>query len=69
MCIRDSAYDGQLRKSRHLREPALDLQRFALQNVQVRAIDFYRERTLKSRQRFVDRVFGGLSVIEDNSRK
>ncbi len=50
-----------------LREPALDLERLALENIQVGSVNLDRKRTLETRQRFIDCIFGGLCVIENDT--
>ena len=67
--LAEFAHDGQFRESGHLRETALDLERLALQDIQVGSVDLYGERALQSGQRFVHRVFGRLRVVEDDSGK
>ena len=67
--LAEFANNRQFGKSRHLREPALDFERLALQNIQVGAIDLYGKRALQARQSLVDCIFGRLRVIEDDSGK
>ena len=67
--LAELAHHGQLRESRNLRESSFDLERFVLQHVQVRAVDFHGQRALQSGERFVHGVFGGLRVIENHAGK
>src|SRR5277367_4605474 len=56
------ADDGEIGETSNMGERVLDLDRFVLQDVQIVAVDFDGER-------FVCGVFGGLSVVENNSRE
>src|SRR5277367_306697 len=63
------ADDGEIGETSNMGERVLDLDRFVLQDVQIVAVDFDGERTLQAGERFVYGVFGGLSVVENNSRE
>src|SRR4029077_7901820 len=59
--------DGELGETGSLVEDVLDFDSFFLENVEIGAEDFYREGALEASEGFVDGVFGGLGVIEDDA--
>ncbi len=48
-------------------QSVLDLNGFVLKYVQIFAVNFHRERTFQSGQRFIHGIFGGLRVVEDDA--
>ncbi len=61
------ADDGDFGDARSVGENVFDLGSLGGQQVEIGAVDLYRQRALQAGFRFVDGVFSGLSVVEDNA--
>ena len=67
--LAEFAHYRQIGKAGHVGQDILDLHGLVLKDVQIVAIDLDRQRTLQTGQRLVHRIFRGLGVVEDDSRK
>src|SRR5579875_273176 len=66
--LAEFTHHDEIAKARHLLQGPFHLNSLVLEHLQVWSIDFHCQGALQAGQRFIDRIFGGLSVVENNSR-